>query len=124
MKQTLFIIAKSPLGELIIGLAFGKLSKLLPVDRIKETNKILAFKHPRPYWKEHILIVPKKAIKSLTEVTDADLEYISEAFQVAREIIKERGWKNSDFTIVTNGGKRQEVPQIHFHLGSGPTLNI
>jgi len=72
---------------------------------------------------EHILIVPKKAIRSLIEVKDEDLVYISEVFRVAREIVKERGWKETDYTIVTNGGKRQEVPQIHFHLGSGATLN-
>jgi len=50
MKKKLLIIARSPLGELIIGLAFGKLSKLLPVDRVTETDKVLAFKHPKPYW--------------------------------------------------------------------------
>jgi len=31
-------------------LTFGKLSKLLPVDRVMETDKVLAFKHPKPYW--------------------------------------------------------------------------
>ncbi len=123
MKKLLLTLAKSPLGELIVGVAFGKLSGLLPVKRIKETDKVIAFKHPKPHWEEHILIVPKKAIKNLSEATPDDFKYIKECLEVAQEIILDKGWQDTDYTIVTNGGKRQEVAQLHFHLGSGSTLN-
>lgn len=121
MKKMLLSLVKSPVGELIVGLAFGKLSSLLPVKRIKETSKVIAFHHPNPHWQEHILIVPKKAIKNLAQAKSEDFEYIKECFEVAQNIVLEKDWQGSDYTIVTNGGKRQEVAQIHFHLGSGPT---
>jgi len=119
INKALFTVAKSPLGELIIGVAFGKFSKLLPVVRVKETDKVIAFKHPKPYWDKHILIVPKKAIRDLISVDSKDMEYVTEVFTVIQEIVKEKGWNQTDYTIVTNGGSRQEVAQLHFHLGSG-----
>jgi len=121
MRKALFALAKTPLGELIIGIAFGTFHGLLPLDRIKETEKVLAFWHPQPFWEEHILIVPKKAIKSLSAMCHDDLPYITEVFKVAREIALEKGWDQSDYTIVTNGGSRQDVAQLHFHLGRGPS---
>ena len=119
MNKALFTLAKSPLGKLIIGIAFGTFHGLLPVDRVKETEKVLAFWHPKPFWEEHIIIVPKKAIKSLDAMSPDDLPYITEVFKVAREIVIGKGWDKAAFTITTNGGTRQEVAQLHFHLGRG-----
>ena len=119
MKKALFALAKSPLGELIVGIAFGNFSKMLPVKRIHETDKVLAFWHPKPYWENHILIVPKRAIKNISALQPNDFEYVTEVYKVAQEIIKDSGWQETDYTIVTNGGSRQEVAQLHFHLGSG-----
>lgn len=117
MSNTLFSLVKSPLGDLIVGLAFGKISKSLPVKRVKETDKVIAFWHPKPFWEKHIVIVPKKAIKSLTSISQSDLEYLSEILVVAKEIVKELDWK--EYTLLVNGGTRQEVNQIHFHLQTG-----
>ena len=118
----LFSLAKTPMGDFIVGIAFGKLSKLIPVKRIKETNKIIAFWHPKPFWEKHILIVPKKAIKKITALKDEDLDYVAEVYKVAKEIVKELEWEKDGYTILTNGGNRQEVSQLHFHLASGKQI--
>ncbi len=122
LSKNIFELAKSPIGDLVVGLAFGKFSKFLPVKRIKETDKVIAFWHPKPYWEKHILIVPKKAIKSITELTKEDSEYISELYLVTKDIVLDLGWDKSGYSILTNGGDRQEIGQIHFHLHSGKTL--
>ena len=119
MSKKLFALAKTPIGDLIIGTAFGKLSKLLPVKRIKETDKVLAFWHPVPSWEKHILIVPKKAIKKLTALKEEDLKYVDEVFRIAKEVVMELGWEKGGYTLLTNGGNRQNVNQLHFHLVSG-----
>lgn len=123
LSEQIFKLAKTPLGDLIVGIAFGTpLSNLLPVKRVKETDKVLAFWHPKPFWEKHILLVPKKQIRSLTEMKDEDFKYIEEIYKTAKEIVKELGWDESEYTILTNGGNRQEVNQIHFHLNSGKML--
>ena len=122
MSKKLFTLAKTPIGDLIVGLAFGKFSKLLPVKKVKETDKVIAFWHPKPFWQKHILIVPKKAIKKLTVITEDDLEYIDEVFRVSREIVEKLGWEKEKYSLLVNGGKRQEVNQLHFHLASGKQI--
>ena len=119
MKHTLLTLARSPLGSLIVGIAFGHCSKILPVNRVHETDKMLAFKHPKPHWEEHILIVPKKAIKSL-HTTKTELQpYLAEIFHVAQQIITSKKNRYNSYQLIINGGERQEVPQLHAHLGFG-----
>lgn len=87
-----------------------------------ETEKVIAFKHPKPYWENHVLIVPKKAIRDISSIQQCDFDYITAVFQVAKDIVADNNWDESDYTIITNGGSRQEVEQLHFHLGSGRVL--
>lgn len=117
--KKIFGLAKTPFGDLIIGLAFGKFSKLLPVKKIKENEKLIAFWHPKPFWEKHILIVPKKPIKKLTSLREEDMIYIEEILKTARQIVEEFDWEKEGYTLLLNGGTRQEVNQLHFHLVSG-----
>ena len=43
IAKKLFDLGKTPIGDLIVGFAFGKFSKLLPVKKIKETDKKFQF---------------------------------------------------------------------------------
>lgn len=122
ISTEMFKLAKTPLGETIVGFAFGNLASLLPVKRVKETDKVIAFWHPKPFWEKHILIVPKKAIKSMSELKEEDYSYIQDVYKVAKDIVKELGWDKTEYSILTNGGSRQEVNQLHFHLNSGKQL--
>ena len=117
MKKISFSLAKTPLGDLIVGLAFGKFSRTLPIKRIKETDKAVVFWHPKPCYEKHILIVPKRAIKSLAKAKENDMPYIDEIMKVTKEVVNEIGL--ADYSLITNGGKKQKIGQLHFHLISG-----
>ena len=65
ISKFLFSLAKTPIGDYIVGNTFEKFSKVLPVDRVFENDKVIAFWHPKPFWEKHILIVPKKKIKNI-----------------------------------------------------------
>lgn len=123
LAKKAFKLAKSHFGDLVVGIAFGKLSRLLPLQRVSETNKVIAFWHPKPFWEKHIVIVPKKAIKRITALKRDDEPYISAVFVLASEIVQELGWDKDCYSITVNGGNRQEVNQIHFHLHSGKILS-
>lgn len=122
VSKQLFSLAKSSLGEFIVGIAFSKFSKYLPIKKVKETDKAIAFWHPKPFWQKHILIVPKKPIKTLLHLNEEDKEYIVEVYKIAGGIVKELSWEKEGYTLSTNGGKRQEVAQLHFHLWSGKQI--
>jgi histidine triad (HIT) family protein len=122
-SKVLFSLSKSALGDLIVGLAFGKFSGLLPVKKVKENDKEVAFWHPRPSWERHILIVPKKPIKNLLAIADTDYGYVDEVYWVAKTIVQGPGWEKEGYSIICNGGPQQEVYQLHFHLVSGALLD-
>jgi histidine triad (HIT) family protein len=119
MPKTAKHMYKNTISSIILGVAFGKFSKLLPVKRVKETDLVLAFWHPRPSWEKHIVVVPKKAIKNLSCLSGGDLKYIQDIYRVARDIVKENGWEEGEYTLIVNGGRRQKIGQLHFHLGYG-----
>ncbi len=87
------------------------------VEKVRETDRILAFHHTKPSYPLHIVIVPKAHIATLLDVTD--LSIVAEVFAVAQAIIRELGMHETAYRIVTNGGEYQDSKHLHFHLISG-----
>ncbi len=116
ISRKLFSFSKTKLGDLIVGLSFGKFNKLLPIKRITETDKVISFWHAKAHYKKHILIVPKKPIKKLTSIEKKDMKYINDVFLVAKELVKKLDLEKEGYTLLVNGGKTQKVKQLHFHL--------
>lgn len=81
---------------------------------LKETDKTIVIEHPSPTARIHYLVIPKKDIKNIAELSDADNEYLIDAFKVAREIIKEQNL--TDYRLIANGPGFQTATYLHFHL--------
>jgi histidine triad (HIT) family protein len=81
---------------------------------VKETDKTIVIEHPRPQARIHYLVIPKKDIKNIAELSESDREYLVDMFAVMREIITEKNLV--DYRIVTNGPAYQGVTYLHFHL--------
>ncbi len=93
------------------------LSNKLPVEKVRETDRVLAYYHTKPNWTVHIVIIPKQHVTRLVELEDVSV--IQEIFQVAQDTIKEKGFAESNYKIITNGGRFQDSQHLHFHLVSG-----
>ena len=39
-----------------------------PVDKVLETENVLAYHHTRPFWPVHIVVVPKQHVASVLEL--------------------------------------------------------
>ena len=89
----------------------------LAVEKVRETDRVLAFHHPKPNWDLHIVLIPKEHITKLVEITDASL--LGEFLDVAINIIRDLGLADSNYKIITNGGSYQYSQHVHFHLVSG-----
>lgn len=118
MKPLLLRFVRSRMGDLFVGVAFGRASRLLPIKRISEDERALAFYHPKPAYKLHILVVPKKAIKKLSVLDKEDADYISACYLLIKDVVKKLNLEKSGYSVITNGGNKQEVNQLHFHLFS------
>jgi histidine triad (HIT) family protein len=123
MMRYLFTLARSSPGRLILGWIFSHMSFVIPVNRLYDTKTLLAFHHPRPSYRTHILLVPKKAIESLSDLQPEDADFLAEVFRITQELVKDHDLAASGYRLVVNGGKYQDVPQLHFHLIAGGTLS-
>lgn len=112
----LFDLAKSNIGSILVALGFTTpLRKLIPVKKVYEDNLVFAFYHPKPFWEQHIVIVPKKRINSLDQATD--FEIVAHIAKIAVRLVLDLKWDR--YRLLTNGGKYQKVKYLHFHLASG-----
>jgi histidine triad (HIT) family protein len=113
---SLFSLARTSLGGLIIGWIFAHLSFAIPVKRLRETDTLLAFYHPAPSYPLHILLVPKRAIKNFMELSATDLDFYADLVQTVQSLVAEFDLEKGGYRLVVNGGDYQEVQQLHFHL--------
>lgn len=109
-----------------MGWIMEHLSGLLPVNRLFETPRLVAFRHPRPVYATHILIVPKRAIRDLAELAserdEFGLQFMKDLLDCVRRIVVEFDLERPGYRLIVNGGSYQDVPELHFHLVSGSNL--
>ncbi|MBS0627496.1 MAG: histidine triad nucleotide-binding protein [Verrucomicrobia bacterium] len=104
---------------------FGKIIRgELPCDKVFESENIIAFKDIAPRAPVHILIVPKKEIRCLQEVSLEDLPLVTEMIAVAMQLASQFSIADG-YRLITNNGKKggQVVEHLHFHLVGGKTFS-
>lgn len=87
-----------------------------PVEKVLETEHVLAYHHTRPLWPVHIVVVPKQHVASVLEVNDGLLlELFSVIKKVAAKVFSETGAER----VLTNLGEYQDSKHLLFHINSG-----
>lgn len=99
-------------------------NKEVPAEIIYEDNKFLALKDIKPIAPTHFLIIPKKHIISVNQLTVSDKEIIGELFLVAKNLAKDAGVSKSGYRLVLNTGENagQTIGHLHLHVLGGKTL--
>ena len=64
------------------------IDKEIDADIVYENDTLLAFKDTTPASPIHILIIPKKEIPTINEISSDDKELLGEMFIVARKLRK------------------------------------
>ena len=86
-----------------------------------QTDTLVVFKDINPHAPVHLLFVPKKHIRSVNDLTDADQEILSELIMVAKEMAIEHGVSKSGYKLLYNveRGGGQVIFHLHLHLMGG-----
>jgi len=98
------------------------LSGKTEVEKILETENVLAFHHTRPFWETHIVVIPKRHISSLLALEKEDEATFLEIFEVIRKVSAKVVEEKGAARILTNLGKYQESKHLHFHINSGDQI--
>ena len=93
----------------------------IPADIVYEDDLCLAFKDIDPKAPTHVLIIPKKEIPSMAEVSEDDKEILGHLLMTASKVAKDLGVSESGYRLVanTNAEGGQEVYHLHIHLLGG-----
>lgn len=96
----------------------------IPSEKVYEDEEVIAFKDIQPAAPIHILVIPKKHIETLLNVTEEDSYLIAHIYQVINKIARDIGIDKEGFRVIVNCGKDagQEVMHVHFHLLAGRKL--
>jgi len=100
------------------------IAREIPASIVYEDDRILAFNDINPQAPTHVLVVPKRHIETLNDLTPEDDALVGEVVRRAAAIAKERGLSAGGFRTVfnTNRDAGQTVFHIHLHLLGGRSL--
>lgn len=96
----------------------------IPATIVYEDDLVIAFQDINPQAPVHILIVPKKEIATVNDVSAEDEQALGRLFTAAARIAAEKGIAQSGYRLIvnTNHDGGQEVFHVHMHLLGGRRL--
>lgn len=96
----------------------------LPADIVYEDDQVSAFRDINPAAPVHILIVPKKVIPTVNDLTDDDQMLAGTMMLVARKLAEDEGIAESGYRLIINCNRHgnQEIYHLHMHLIGGRPL--
>lgn len=96
----------------------------IPAKIRYQDELVVVFEDISPQAPEHLLIVPRKHIRTTLDLTTEDTQLIGHVYQIAGKMARDYGFAEDGFRVVNNcndaGG--QTVWHVHFHLLGGRDL--
>ena len=100
------------------------LAKEISATIVHEDDRAIAFEDINPQAPTHVLIVPRKHIAGMNDVTADDAALLGHLQLVAAEIARKRGLADTGYRTVLNTGRGagQSIFHLHLHLLGGRGL--
>ena len=92
------------------------------VNKVLETENILAYYHTKPFYPIHIVAIPKNHISSLIALTESDNELLLKLLEVVKEVAAKVTKENGACRVITNLGDYQDSKHLHWHIVFGKPL--
>jgi histidine triad (HIT) family protein len=96
------------------------IDRQIPATIVYEDDQCVAFRDVNPQAPVHVLIIPRKVIRTHDEVKPEDQELLGHLHLVAVQLAGKLGL-NDGYRLVLNCKERsgQTVPHLHLHLLGG-----
>jgi histidine triad (HIT) family protein len=93
--------------------------KEIPAKIAYEDDQYLVIHDIQPAAPTHVLVIPKRQIPTINDLTEADTALVGGMFLVAKKVMKDLG--HSDYRTVFNcgPGAQQTVFHLHLHVLAG-----
>ena len=99
------------------------IDKEIPADIVHEDDQSLAFRDISPQAPLHVLVIPKKPLVNVGDMSEDDRALVGHLYWVAAQVAKEAGYE--DYRLVTNNGAGagQSVFHLHVHVLAGRAMS-
>ena len=96
----------------------------IPAATVYEDDRLIAFNDINPQAPVHVLVVPKRHIATLNDLTAADDDLVGAMVRAGTSIAKDRGVDGPGFRTVFNCNAQagQTVFHLHLHVLGGRAL--
>ena len=86
-----------------------------------ESDTLVVFKDINPAAPVHLLIVPRKHIRSINDLEQEDKKIVSEMIMAGKDMAKKEGVAKSGYKLIFNveKGGGQIIFHLHLHLIGG-----
>ena len=104
---------------------FGKiLAGEIPAEFVHEDEHAVAFADISPQAPVHVLVIPRKPLRSLDAAAEEDGELLGHLLGVCRKVAQDAGLSEGGYRVVTNvgGDGGQSVEHLHFHVLGGRAM--
>jgi histidine triad (HIT) family protein len=93
----------------------------IPSKIVYQDEDVVAFEDINPQAPHHILLIPRRHITSISDLTLEDGPTLAMLFVVANKLAQKLGLGERGYRLVTNVGPDagQAVYHLHFHLIGG-----
>ncbi|NCO50962.1 MAG: histidine triad nucleotide-binding protein [Deltaproteobacteria bacterium] len=97
----------------------------IPANIVYQDDLVVAFHDIEPQAPQHVLIIPRRHIATLLDLTRDEQLLIGHIHLVAAQIARQRGIADEGFRLVNNCNRAggQVVWHLHFHLLGGRRMN-
>lgn len=96
----------------------------IPCSKVYEDDDVLAFNDIAPQAPVHVLVIPKRKLRSFADFQKADSEMLAGYMKKVAKVANELGLDQDGYRVVFNHGKngQQTVDYIHAHILGGRQL--
>jgi histidine triad (HIT) family protein len=96
----------------------------IPADRVLENDLFVAFRDINPKAPQHVLVIPREHIQSLTDVVAWQQCEGQKLLEFIVDVARDTGIADSGYRVVSNIGRdaQQVVHHMHFHVLGGEDL--
>ncbi len=96
----------------------------IPASKVYEDDRMIAINDINPQAPMHVLVVPKKHLSTLNELSPAEDDLVGAMVRTGAAIAKERGHDGPGFRTVFNCNAQagQTVFHIHLHVLGGRVM--
>ncbi len=88
----------------------------IPSRKVYEDDEVYAFHDINPQAPTHVLVIPRRHIEKLSDISEKDLPLMGKLLHTAKTVAESLDLHNDGFRLVINNGANAHQTVFHLHV--------